>query len=127
LKLGKKPVAKRFDKVSVSEETNELETATAETTETVGGAPPARVDRGTGGGGRRPKGAHAGPGTWERMVQFLRDVRGEMRRVSWPTATYVKNTSIITLLAVAFFAAYLFGIDQVWAFLIEHLRTWLGG
>jgi preprotein translocase SecE subunit len=50
-----------------------------------------------------------------------------MRRVTWPTATEVKNTTIITLIAVVFFALYLFGIDRVWAFLIDHLRTFLGG
>ncbi len=43
-----------------------------------------------------------------RMVQFLRDVRAEMKRVSWPTLNEVKNTTIITLIAVIFFAVYLF-------------------
>ena len=62
-----------------------------------------------------------------RTTRFLRDTRAEMRRVSWPTANEVKNTTIITLIAVIFFAVYLFGIDRVWAFLIDHLRTWLGG
>jgi preprotein translocase subunit SecE len=47
-----------------------------------------------------------------RIVQFLRDVRAEMRRVSWPTVTNVKNTTIITLIAVVFFSVYLFAIDQ---------------
>jgi preprotein translocase SecE subunit len=50
-----------------------------------------------------------------------------MRRVSWPTLIEVRNTTIITLVAVIFFALYLFGVDRVWAFLIDHLRTWLGG
>ncbi|PYS70751.1 MAG: preprotein translocase subunit SecE [Acidobacteria bacterium] len=35
-----------------------------------------------------------------------------MRRVSWPTATEVKNTTIITLVAVVFFSVYLFLVDQ---------------
>jgi preprotein translocase SecE subunit len=47
-----------------------------------------------------------------RLVQFLHDVRAEMKRVSWPTLTHVKNTTIITLIAVIFFAVYLFAIDQ---------------
>ena len=63
----------------------------------------------------------------DRTSQFLRDTRAEMRRVSWPSLNEVKNTTIITLIAVIFFAAYLFGVDRVWAFLIDHLRTWLGG
>jgi preprotein translocase subunit SecE len=46
------------------------------------------------------------------MLQFVRDVRSEMRRVSWPTPNEVKNTTIITLIAVVFFAVYLFLVDQ---------------
>jgi preprotein translocase subunit SecE len=54
-------------------------------------------------------GPQAGPG---RITQFLRDVRAEMKRVSWPTFNEVKNTTIITLIAVIFFAVYLFAVDQ---------------
>ena len=79
-------------------------------------------------GARRERGL-SGPrvGPFGRMTQFLRDVRAEMKRVSWPSAKEVKNTTIITLIAVIFFAVYLFLVDRVWAFLIEHLRTLLGG
>jgi preprotein translocase subunit SecE len=65
-----------------------------------------------------------------RLAQFLRDVRAEMNRVSWPTATEVKNTTIITLIAVIFFAIYLFLVDRVWAFLLlqlNHLLNWMTG
>ena len=77
---------------------------------------------------RRERGL-VGPrtGFFRRTAQFLRDTRAEMRRVSWPSANEVKNTTIITLIAVVFFAIYLFGVDRVWSFLIEHLKTWLGG
>jgi preprotein translocase subunit SecE len=58
------------------------------------------------------------------MVQFLRDVRAEMRRVSWPTVNNVKNTTIITLIAVVFFAVYLWVVDQGMSRLI-HGVDWL--
>ena len=77
-------------------------------------AKPARRERGH-------TGQQSGPG---RIVQFLRDVRAEMKRVSWPTANEVKNTTIITLVAVIFFAIYLFAIDQGLARLILGL-DWL--
>jgi preprotein translocase subunit SecE len=54
-------------------------------------------------------------GPFGRMGQFLHDVRAELRRVSWPTLDHVRNTTLITLVAVAFFAAYLFGVDQALA------------
>ena len=65
-----------------------------------------------------------------RLGDFLRDVRAEMKRVSWPTANEVKNTTIITLVAVIFFAIYLFLVDRVWSFLLvqlNHLLNWMTG
>jgi len=77
--------------------------------------------------GRRERGL-SGPrtGFFDRTGQFLRDTRAEMRRVSWPSFSMVKNTTIITIIAVIFFAAYLFGVDRVWAFLIDQLNRLLG-
>lgn len=50
----------------------------------------------------------------------------EMRRVSWPTANEVKNTTIITIVAVIFFAVYLFSVD--WSIvLLGRLLAWLLG
>jgi len=97
----------------------------------IGTPPPRAAAFGEGAEGRavRRERGLAGPrtGFFQRTAQFLRDTRSEMRRVSWPTANEVKNTTIITLIAVIFFALYLFGIDRVWAYLIEHLRTLMGG
>jgi len=45
-------------------------------------------------------------------------VRQELKRVSWPTASNVQNTTIITLIAVIFFAVYLFLVDQALSRLI---------
>ena len=97
----------------------------------IGTPPPRAAAFGEGAEGRavRRERGLGGPrtGFFQRTAQFVRDTRSEMRRVSWPTANEVKNTTIITLIAVVFFALYLFGIDRVWAYLIEHLRTLLGG
>jgi preprotein translocase subunit SecE len=59
-----------------------------------------------------------GPGAFGRIGQYLHDVRAEMKRVSWPGATHVQNTTIITLIAVIFFALYLFAVDQALSRLI---------
>ena len=75
-------------------------------------------------------GQQSGPG---RLVQFLHDVRAEMKRVSWPTLTHVQNTTIITLIAVIFFAIYLFVVDLGMTYLIygiewlvSKIAGWLG-
>lgn len=75
-------------------------------------------ERGEGKVARRDHGRTAlgAPG---RIAQFLRDVRAEMKRVSWPGLNTVKNTTIITLVAVIFFAIYLFVIDTGMTFLVK--------
>ena len=67
-------------------------------------------DRGVGATYHRPPG---------RIIQFLHDVRAEMKRVSWPNAATVKNTTIITLVAVIFFAIYLFVVDTGMTYLVK--------
>jgi preprotein translocase subunit SecE len=76
---------------------------------------------------RKERGAQ-GPraGFFTRASQFVHDVRLEMRRVAWPTANEVKNTTIITIVAVIFFAIYLFAVD--WGIvLFGRLLKWLFG
>ena len=72
-----------------------------------GGAPEGKVAR-----------REQGPSAFGRIGQFLHDVRAEMKRVSWPSVTHVQNTTIITLVAVIFFAVYLFAVDQALSRLI---------
>ncbi|MCA1849514.1 MAG: preprotein translocase subunit SecE [Acidobacteria bacterium] len=82
------------------------------------GAPGPRTARfGEGAEGRGVRREHgvagARAGFFARTGQFFRDVRAEMKRVSWPTPREVKNTTFITLVAVIFFAVYLWGVDQL--------------
>ena len=111
-------------------------------------APPARTSSSavTGGGGsaaprmaRYGEGAEGRPARRERGVQgsregffgrvgtFWRDVRQELRRVTWPSLREVQNTTIITIVAVAFFAAYLWSIDQIFAKLLNGFHKLFGG
>lgn len=75
----------------------------------------ARFGEGAEGRGARRERQITAPreGFLDRTGKFLRDTRAEMRRVSWPTAVEVKNTTIITLIAVIFFGAYLYGVDEL--------------
>jgi preprotein translocase subunit SecE len=56
--------------------------------------------------------------------QFLHDTRSEMKRVSWPSANDVKNTTIIVVVNVIFFAIFLFLVDHGWGYIINGLN-WL--
>jgi len=43
--------------------------------------------------------------------QFLKEVRGELRKVAWPTRSEVINYSIIVLVAVVVMTAFIAAID----------------
>jgi preprotein translocase subunit SecE len=97
--------------------------------------PPPRAARfGEGRSARRERSvAPSRVGPAARLGQFTRDIRAEMRRVSWPSAKEVKNTTLITLVAVIFFAVYLFAVDQGLArlilgidWLVDKLARFLG-
>jgi preprotein translocase subunit SecE len=79
---------------------------------------PARRERGV-------QGARAG--SLQRAGSFWRDVRAELRRVTWPSMREVQSTTIITIIAVAFFAVYLWAVDQAWTRLLTGLMKLLGG
>ena len=74
---------------------------------------------------RGVKGERAG--FFERVAQFWHDIRAELRRVTWPTLKQVQSTTIITIIACAFFATYLYLIDYGFTKLIGGLTRLLGG
>jgi preprotein translocase subunit SecE len=53
----------------------------------------------------RPKEERTGP------AEFVREVRGELRKVAWPTRSEVVNYSIIVLVAVVLLTAYVAALD----------------
>ena len=60
----------------------------------------------------------------ESVGEFIRETRAELDRTTFPSSEDVKNTTIIVIIAVIFFAIYLFLIDQAWTYILEAL-TWL--
>ena len=65
------------------------------------------------------------PLSWIAAIrQFWREVALEMKKVSWPTRTEVINTTIITIVVVFFFAAFLWVSDMGLSYLIQGIE-WL--
>jgi preprotein translocase subunit SecE len=52
-------------------------------------------------------------GSFERLVQFLKDTRQEMHKVTTPTRAEVQSTTIVVVVAVFLFAAYFELVDLV--------------
>ena len=59
----------------------------------------------------------------EGVGEFIRETRAELDRTTFPSSDDVKNTTIIVIISVIFFAIYLFLIDQAWTYILEGL-TW---
>ena len=45
--------------------------------------------------------------------KFIRDVQSEMKKVTWPNGKEVIATTVIVIIAVFVFAAYLFVVDGI--------------
>ena len=59
--------------------------------------------------------------TPQRLVDFLKDVRSEMRKVVWPSRNDVQTTTIVVLVTVFIFAAYFWLVDNIIGRAIEAL------
>ena len=61
------------------------------------------------------------PGMFTRMSRYFKDLRGELKKVVWPTRRQLANNSLIVIVMVLFIGALIYGIDQV----MNRLVSWL--
>lgn len=59
----------------------------------------------------------------EGIGEFVRKTRGELDKTTFPSSDDVKSTTIIVIVSVLFFAAYLFLVDHAWVYILDGL-TW---
>lgn len=60
----------------------------------------------------------------EGIGEFITKTRAELDKTSFPSSNDVKNTTIIVIVNVIFFALFLFLIDMGWTYVIEAF-TWV--
>ena len=70
------------------------------------------------------KPATRGGGGW-RPIQFIRDVRLELKKVTWPTRSEVLSTTVVVMIAVVFFSAFLWVIDNLLELFFSQIEAWL--
>ncbi|MBV9241233.1 MAG: preprotein translocase subunit SecE [Acidobacteria bacterium] len=69
--------------------------------------------------------AHAGEETKKGGVgDFIQKTRAELDKTSFPASYDVKNTTIIVVVSVLFFALYLFLVDRGWVYVVDAF-TWV--
>jgi preprotein translocase SecE subunit len=59
----------------------------------------------------------------EGIGEFINKTRQELDKTTFPSSNDVKNTTIIVIINVIFFAIYLFLVDQAWVQILQAL-TW---
>ena len=62
----------------------------------------------------------------ERTKEYWTDLKGEMRRVTWPTKEQVQATTAVVIATVFAFSAYFFVIDMVMGQLVTRLFRFFG-
>ncbi len=63
---------------------------------------------------------------YRRFISFLREVRAELKKVTWPSRNEVYSTTIVVVLATIFFGFYLFFMDVVFSWLITKVKDFFG-
>jgi preprotein translocase subunit SecE len=54
-----------------------------------------------------------GKNIFMRIKAYLREVRGELKKVTWPSKNDLIKTTIAVLVISLFFGIYLFGVDFI--------------
>ena len=62
----------------------------------------------------------------KRFVNFLRDVRSELKKVTWPSKNEVISTTIVVIAATVFFGFYLFFMDVIFSWVITQVKSLFG-
>ncbi len=63
---------------------------------------------------------------YKRFPNFLKEVRAEVRKVTWPSRNEVYSTTIIVILATFFFGFYLYFMDIILSWLLARVQSLLG-
>ena len=47
----------------------------------------------------------------KKVANYLGEVRTELKRVNWPTSSTLTSFTLVTIVTIAFFTIFIFGID----------------
>ena len=60
---------------------------------------------------------------YKRFINFLKDTRAELKKVTWPSRSEVYSTTIVVLIAMVFFGFYLFFMDVIFSWIIGQIKS----
>jgi len=63
---------------------------------------------------------------YRRFISFLREVRAELKKVTWPSRNEVYSTTLVVIFATIFFGFYLFFMDVIFSWVIAQIKSFFG-
>jgi preprotein translocase subunit SecE len=60
---------------------------------------------------------------YKRIGPFFREVRAEVKKVTWPSRNEVYSTTIVVILATIFFGIYLYVMDLIFSSVISNIES----
>jgi preprotein translocase subunit SecE len=62
----------------------------------------------------------------KKLGNFLKDVRAELNKVTWPSKNEVVSTTVVVIAATIFFGFYLFFMDVIFSWAITQIKSLFG-
>jgi preprotein translocase subunit SecE len=63
---------------------------------------------------------------YKRFIPFLKEVRTEIKKVTWPSRNEVYNTTLVVIAATLFFGFYLFFMDVIFSWVVSEIKSFFG-
>lgn len=60
---------------------------------------------------------------YKRFGPFLREVRADAKKVTWPSRNEVYSTTIVVILATIFFGFYLYIMDLIFSYVVRQIES----
>ena len=63
---------------------------------------------------------------YKRFFNFLKEVRAEVKKVSFPSRNEVYSTTLVVIIAMFFFGFYLYFMDAVFSWVLLRIQAFFG-
>ena len=60
---------------------------------------------------------------YKRFINFLKETKAELKKVTWPSRNEVTSTTIVVIFATVFFGFYLFFMDIIFSWVISQIKS----
>ena len=60
---------------------------------------------------------------YKRFLPFMREVKAEVKKVTWPSRNEVYSTTIVVIVATIFFGFYLYFMDLIFSYVVRQIES----